>query len=126
MNIIEEKINKVIENGIVCSMGRCWWICYKIWSRMSKDIKSKLVLAEGKNHYWLEDKDGNIYDPYSIVYDIDTSVYDYKAISRHNIEKLRFSDTFNERFCESSKSGKTIGIRKIFQFSNESIEESRI
>jgi len=57
---------------------RCWWTCIKLVKSLNKKWRKNLVLAESKNHYWLEYK-GNVICPHYFITGHVMYLEEYKA-----------------------------------------------
>jgi len=72
-----EEIESKISN-IWAADNRCWWTCIKLVKSLNKKWRKNLVLAESKNHYWLEYK-GNPICPHYFIIGHFMSLKEYKS-----------------------------------------------
>jgi hypothetical protein len=90
--------------GIMWTGCRCWWACINLWKKLSPTTKNELSLAEGDNHYWLQDKNGNIYDIYAELEGIDDYEYNIKRLI--DIKGLKKDTAYDTKICTNSSTGK--------------------
>lgn len=64
----------------------CFSMCLVVARKMGK-ISNDLYLVESTGHYWLEDSEGTVYDPYT-YYNGDT----YNYSTQENIRRVRIAD----------------------------------
>lgn len=72
MNKLQQSFKKNSKR-VKYAPSRCYSMCLDVCKKMGK-ISHGMRLVETDIHYWLEDKEGNIYDIYS---DVTGEVYDY-------------------------------------------------
>lgn len=121
MNKIEEKIQEIVYGrGVWGSPSRCWWLCLNVARKMSNEMRKELYLAEGENHYWLQDKNGNKYDVYG---DFEGYTYELTPKALYDInEVLNNPDTsYDEREVYQTSTGKQ-GFKRVYYFKMDNLK----
>lgn len=83
-------------------------------------MRDDLYLAEGVNHYWLQDTEGNKYDVYG---DFEGYDYDLTPNKLYSVnEVLNNPDTaFDEREAYQTSTGKE-GFKRVYYFKLDSLK----
>ncbi len=121
-DLIQDKIQEIVYGrGVWGSPCRCWWLCLNVVRKMSKSMRDNLYLAEGDNHYWLQDKEGNKYDIYG---DFEGYDYDLKPKKLYSVnECLNNPDTsYDERICYQTSTGKE-SIKRVYYFKTDVLKD---
>lgn len=101
--------------------GHCWFMCYSFWRSLPANLRRGLVLVEGDHHYWLEDSEGNVYDPYC---ELRFHNYDYSDVrARYDLSRVSLSDYPESIWAEHANGnrGRSVSVRSL-----SNLEQARL
>lgn len=123
MNNIANKIDEIIyEKGVWTTQCRCWWMCINVAKQLPKDMQAQLFLAEGDNHYWLQDKDGKNYDVYG---DFMGYTYKYESLKLYSLtEVLKNKDvSYDEKWAFNTNDDEKVEVlKKVYYYKLDNLK----